>query len=95
MKVLSSWALKLTIFAIIINNGRCGGVEKVKETKVIHRGIHKRGLFYPVLLYPYNACSGILVAIALPLSLPGRNVFLSYNFEANYNMPNQPGDSSE
>lgn len=91
MKLLDRWALKLTIFVIIIHLS--GGDEKTKS--VIHRGIHKRGLFYPVLLYPYNACSGILVAIALPLALPGRNVFLSYNFEANYNMPNQPGDSGE
>lgn len=37
-------------------------------------------LFFPSR-YPYNACSGILVAIAIPLNLPGRNVFLSYNFE--------------
>lgn len=29
----------------------------------------------------------ITVAIALPLSLPNRNVFYAVNFEANYNMP--------
>lgn len=95
MKFFYGWVTRFVVFALIICHGHGGAVEKVKSQKVIHRGIHKRGLFYPVLLYPYNACSGILVAIAVPLSLPGRNVFLSYNFEANYNMPNQPGDSGE
>ena len=66
--------------------------QRNNDTK-IHTGIHKRGLFYPVLLYPYNAATGILVAIAIPLTLPDRNVFLSYNFEMNYNMPNQASDS--
>lgn len=28
----------------------------------------------------------------MPLNLPGRSVFVSYNFEANYNMPNQPAE---
>lgn len=57
---------------------------------------HKRAvgaLFHPVLLFPYNACSGILVAIAVPLVDIDRQVFVSYNFEANYNMPNVPSDS--
>ncbi|CAO1423342.1 unnamed protein product [Diamesa hyperborea] len=45
------------------------------------------------VLFPINAATGILVAIAIPLSLPNRNVFVSYNFEANYNMPNIPSDS--
>lgn len=27
------------------------------------------------------------MAIAVPLELPHRNVFMSYNFEANYNLP--------
>lgn len=93
MKLFNKWALKLTVLVIILNF--CTVVGKSENKSAIHRGIHKRGLFYPVLLYPYNACTGILVAIAIPLALPGRNVFLSYNFEGNYNMPNQPGDSGE
>lgn len=36
---------------------------------------------------------GILVAIAIPLHELDRNVFMSYNFEANYNMVGQPADS--
>lgn len=75
-----------SFFCVIAN-------EQIKNDTKIHTGIHKRGLFYPVLLYPYNAATGILVAIAIPLSLPDRNVFLSYNFEMNYNMPNQASDS--
>lgn len=94
------WTMRLIILAVVLSQTQGGAVSSVKTEVAIvknktqiHRGIHKRGLFYPVLLYPYNACSGILVAIAIPLNLPGRNVFLSYNFEANYNMPNQPADS--
>lgn len=94
MSLIYEWAGKLLIIALIINHGRSVEVLNDKnKTAVIHKGIHKRGLFYPVLLYPYNACSGILAAIAIPLDVPQRNVFLSYNFEANYNMPNQPGES--
>lgn len=56
--------------------------------------LQKRGLFYPWLVYSLNAATGILVAIAIPLhDIDDRNVFVSYNFEANYNMPGQPRDS--
>lgn len=94
MRLLFAWAVKLTVFSLILSKVHSSAVMNVLDKKVVHRGIQKRGLFYPVLLYPYNACSGILVAIAIPLNgLPGRNVFLSYNFEANYNMPNQASES--
>lgn len=49
--------------------------------------------FAPPLLYPVNAATGILVAIAIPVPLPDQSVFVSYNFEANYNMPNIPADA--
>lgn len=94
MRLFFGWQVKLIVFSLLLNSVHSYEVLKESSKNVIHRGIHKRGLFYPVLLYPYNACSGILVAIAVPLTgLPGRNVFLSYNFEANYNMPNQASDS--
>lgn len=93
MNFFYGWTARLVILTLIVCHGQGGEVANVRQHKVIHKGIHKRGLFYPVLLYPYNACSGILVAIAIPLALPNRNVFLSYNFEMNYNMPNQPSDS--
>lgn len=89
-----TWVVRLVLLAALsLNYGRSGEVANLKSQTVTVRGIHKRGLFYPVLLYPYNACSGILAAIAIPLNVPNRNVFLSYNFEANYNMPNQASDS--
>ncbi|XP_011209972.2 uncharacterized protein LOC105230712 [Bactrocera dorsalis] len=37
--------------------------------------------------FPTNSAYGIFAAIAVPLELPHRNVFISYNFEANYNLP--------
>ncbi|CAD7087082.1 unnamed protein product [Hermetia illucens] len=39
------------------------------------------------LLFPASSTAGIFVALAIPIDLPNRNVFLSYNFEANYNLP--------
>lgn len=93
MKLFYGWARRCTVFLLIAFHFQADASLNVKNKTVIHRGIHKRGLFYPVLLYPYNACSGILVALAIPLNLPNHEAFLSYNFEANYNMPNQPGDS--
>lgn len=90
-------AVRIAVFALITLQSDGGAISKVENKTKIHRGIHKRGLFYPVLLYPYNACSGILVAIAIPLpNTPVKDqsaAFMSYNFEANYNMPNQPEES--
>lgn len=40
-----------------------------------------------------NAATGILVAIAIPVPLHEQSVFVSYNFEGNYNMPNVAPDS--
>ncbi|CAG9808933.1 unnamed protein product [Chironomus riparius] len=48
---------------------------------------------FPSILYGYNAATGILCAIAVPVALEEYNVFVSYNFEANYNMANVPGDA--
>uniref|UniRef100_A0A1A9WF33 Uncharacterized protein n=1 Tax=Glossina brevipalpis TaxID=37001 RepID=A0A1A9WF33_9MUSC len=43
------------------------------------------------LFYPSNSAYGLFAAIAVPLDLPHRNVFVSYNFEANYNLPQNWG----
>ncbi|XP_061394604.1 uncharacterized protein LOC133330148 [Musca vetustissima] len=40
-----------------------------------------------VSFFPSNSAYGIFAALAVPLDLPHRNVFISYNFEANYNLP--------
>lgn len=86
MKFVKGLSVRLAIFAAVLSQSLGSAITKletelavVKNKSLIHRGIHKRGLFYPVLLYPYNACTGILVAIAIPLNLKGRNVFLSVN----------------
>ncbi|XP_055678117.1 uncharacterized protein LOC129786890 [Lutzomyia longipalpis] len=44
------------------------------------------------LAFPINSATGVLVALAIPLIIPHRNVFVSYNFEANYNMPTMASD---
>ncbi|XP_075168509.1 uncharacterized protein LOC142240688 [Haematobia irritans] len=43
------------------------------------------------VFFPTNSAYGIFAAIAVPLDLPHRNVFISYNFEANYNLPTNWG----
>ncbi|XP_030388473.1 uncharacterized protein LOC115634729 [Scaptodrosophila lebanonensis] len=39
------------------------------------------------LLYPTNSEYGIFMAISVPIDLPHRNVFISYNYEFNYYQP--------
>ncbi|KAH8233542.1 hypothetical protein KR026_009565 [Drosophila bipectinata] len=41
----------------------------------------------PFVAFTPASTHGIFAAIAVPLELPHRNVFVSYNFEANYNLP--------
>ncbi|XP_065079653.1 uncharacterized protein LOC135702509 [Ochlerotatus camptorhynchus] len=37
--------------------------------------------------FPTGASNGFLIAIAIPLEIPGRTIFLSHNFEMNYALP--------
>ncbi|XP_050079195.1 uncharacterized protein LOC126566167 [Anopheles maculipalpis] len=39
------------------------------------------------LVFPRGSSMGYLLAIAIPLLVPGRNIYLSHNFEANYGVP--------
>ncbi|XP_050079194.1 uncharacterized protein LOC126566150 [Anopheles maculipalpis] len=39
------------------------------------------------IVFPVNAAMGIIFALAIPLGIPSRNIFMSYNFEGNYNSP--------
>uniref|UniRef100_A0A182IUM9 Uncharacterized protein n=1 Tax=Anopheles atroparvus TaxID=41427 RepID=A0A182IUM9_ANOAO len=39
------------------------------------------------LTYPVGGSIGYLLAIAIPLLVPDRNIYLSHNFEANYGVP--------
>ncbi|CAH0718166.1 unnamed protein product, partial [Brenthis ino] len=43
--------------------------------------VAKRGL-----IFPPTSLYGTFVAIAVPLDIPDRNVFVSYNFESNYSV---------
>ncbi|XP_039449134.1 uncharacterized protein LOC120428222 [Culex pipiens pallens] len=40
-----------------------------------------------VLNFPSGTSNGFLIAIAIPLEVPGRNIYLSHNFEMNYGLP--------
>ncbi|XP_053672671.1 uncharacterized protein LOC128722991 [Anopheles nili] len=64
-----------------------GAVTLVKPTD---HGRSKR-----TLVYTFNSCSGILIALSIPLVVTGRNIFMSYNFEANYNMPTDSTDFTQ
>ncbi|XP_053964075.1 uncharacterized protein LOC128867008 [Anastrepha ludens] len=50
-----------------------------------------RNLCGATLFFPDNTVLGMIFAIAVPIELPHRDVFLSYNFEANYNLPDTWG----
>ncbi|XP_046678386.1 uncharacterized protein LOC124366134 isoform X2 [Homalodisca vitripennis] len=41
------------------------------------------------LTIPYGSAIGILLAFAIPVDLPNQDVLLSWNFEGNYNLPDQ------
>ncbi|XP_055549615.1 uncharacterized protein LOC129732622 [Wyeomyia smithii] len=42
------------------------------------------------LQFPLGTSNGFLIAIAIPLEVPGRNIYLSHNFEMNYGLPTMP-----
>ncbi|XP_067647969.1 uncharacterized protein [Eurosta solidaginis] len=44
-----------------------------------------------IVAYPRGAAQGYLAAVAMPLDLPNRNVYMAFNFESNYGLP--PNDS--
>lgn len=84
------WSRNFVIFLLFfIGKNNCA----VNKTEAEPRFVPPPPPFAPPLLYPVNAATGILVAIAVPVPLPDQNVFVSYNFEGNYNMPNVPADS--
>lgn len=45
-------------------------------------------------LYPLTV-SKYIVALALPIDIPNKNTFMSYNFEANYVLPSQSTDFTQ
>lgn len=78
MKFLKS---ALTILLLII--------QKVKvSAKELNETDSKSKRNAPALLYPVATSTGIEVAIAIPVEDEISNLFVSYNFEMNYNMVN-------
>ncbi|KXJ77075.1 hypothetical protein RP20_CCG008362 [Aedes albopictus] len=90
MKTLGRvWVITVMIVAMIASDStglshNDTATEMVSSEAADHHQRSKRSL-----MFPYNAAQGIIVAIALPLGIPDRNIFLSYNFEGNYNNPIQ------
>ncbi|KAI8117333.1 uncharacterized protein LOC111684091 [Lucilia cuprina] len=39
------------------------------------------------VLFPRGGSFGYLAAVAMPLDLPNRNVYMAFNFESNYGLP--------
>lgn len=48
-----------------------------------------------LLVFPPNSATGVLIALAIPLDLPHRAVFVSYNFETNFNPPQKTTDYTQ
>ncbi|XP_054735848.1 uncharacterized protein LOC129242933 [Anastrepha obliqua] len=40
-----------------------------------------------LIAFPRGGSQGYLAAVAMPLDLPNRNVYMAFNFEANYGLP--------
>ncbi|XP_060804613.1 uncharacterized protein LOC132902668 [Amyelois transitella] len=60
----------LKVIATLGLIGACNSEKSIRQRRTI--------IFPPTSLY------GVFVAIAVPLDIPDKNVFVSYNFEANY-----------
>ncbi|KAF9807214.1 hypothetical protein SFRURICE_003329 [Spodoptera frugiperda] len=52
-------------------------------TSVRSKSEHKRAL-----IFPPTSLYGTFLAIAVPIDIPNKNVFVSYNFESNYSTLN-------
>uniref|UniRef100_A0A182QTT4 Uncharacterized protein n=1 Tax=Anopheles farauti TaxID=69004 RepID=A0A182QTT4_9DIPT len=76
MSIVRLLAILLAL-AIVVH---CGNVEKHPGYDVV-KSRQKR------IVFPLNGAMGILFALAVPLAIPSRNIFMSYNFEGNYNSP--------
>ncbi|XP_053690999.1 uncharacterized protein LOC128739531 [Sabethes cyaneus] len=88
--MIKSFALVLLVFlngfASIFGDGE-NHLSSNVSTKILQR--EKR------LVYTFNSATGILCALSMPLAIPERNIFVSYNFEMNYNMPTDSTDYTQ
>ncbi|KAJ6623920.1 hypothetical protein Bhyg_16363 [Pseudolycoriella hygida] len=78
--------LRIFLWGIFLKTICCstlGEFESSNKAEVLSRDSR-------ALAFPGSSTVGILLAVAIPLNLPNREVFLSYNFEANYNSPAAP-----
>uniref|UniRef100_A0A182UKJ9 Uncharacterized protein n=1 Tax=Anopheles melas TaxID=34690 RepID=A0A182UKJ9_9DIPT len=86
-KPLALWALVMLWVCCIQANRNESATSEIISTG---HGRSKR-----TLVYTFNSCSGVLFALSIPLVITGRNIFMSYNFEANYNMPTDSTDFTQ
>ncbi|XP_065091656.1 uncharacterized protein LOC135712626 [Ochlerotatus camptorhynchus] len=82
MKSSTACVILVVIIAQCANGESHNGTEIGSNEPHLQRS--KRTLYFP-----YETCMGIIAAIAVPLAVPDRNIFMSYNFESNYNDPTQ------
>ncbi|XP_034107421.1 uncharacterized protein LOC117570085 [Drosophila albomicans] len=54
---------------------------------VLHYLIAISAMLEAAVIFPTNSEFGIFMAISVPISLPHRNVFVSYNYEFNFYLP--------
>uniref|UniRef100_A0A182P8Y0 Uncharacterized protein n=1 Tax=Anopheles epiroticus TaxID=199890 RepID=A0A182P8Y0_9DIPT len=89
---LLQWPLVAWTF-LILSTASSQEIRNETETKDIHTTEHGRSK--RTLVYTFNSCAGVLFALSVPLLITGRNIFMSYNFEANYNMPTDSTDFTQ
>lgn len=67
-------------------------VQAAEDPSEVGSGRHHRD---KRLVFTFNSATGVLCALSIPLIVPGRNIFVSYNFEMNYNMPTDSTDYTQ
>uniref|UniRef100_A0A182N6E5 Uncharacterized protein n=1 Tax=Anopheles dirus TaxID=7168 RepID=A0A182N6E5_9DIPT len=96
MKLPAKQHLTLLGFVVLwFGSSLRASVADATQTTDLDQTSHGHGRSKRTLVYTFNSCSGILVALSIPLLVTGRNIFMSYNFEANYNMPTDSTDFTQ
>ncbi|XP_050088181.1 uncharacterized protein LOC126572702 [Anopheles aquasalis] len=84
----SVWIFRFLLLSIAL--GVSHGISTELQQAEDSADRHKRSL-----VYTYNSATGILFALSVPLLITGRNIFMAYNFEANYGMPIESTDYTQ
>ncbi|XP_049537073.1 uncharacterized protein LOC125951961 [Anopheles darlingi] len=84
----SVWIIRYLLLSVVLGIGHANSTELQQPEDSGDR--QKRSL-----VFTFNSATGILIALSVPLLITGRNIFVAYNFEANYGMPIESTDYTQ